>query len=51
MKKKERKKERKQKRNEKKNTSWWQILHFTGPETGRHNEDPPETKPTYSIHS
>ena len=34
-----------------KNTSWWQILHFKGPETGRHNEGPPETKPTYSIHS
>ena len=49
MKKKERKKE--SKNETKNNTSWWQILHFTGPETGRHNEDPPETKPTYSIHS
>ena len=49
MKNKERKKE--SKNETKKNTSWLQILHFTGPETGRHNEDPPETKPTYSIHS
>ena len=44
MKKKERKKA---KTKRKKNTSWWQILHLKGPETGRYNEDPPETKPTY----
>ena len=49
MKKKERKTTKTKRK--KKNTSWWQILHFKGPETGRYNEDPPETKPTYSIHS
>ena len=51
MENKKRKKESKNEMKKKKNTSWWQILHFKGPETGRHNEDPPETKPTYSIHS